>query len=114
MLFPHVNKWHNYVCIVTEPLLTFKLSRMTTIKKMLISFTAGAVLGMLYAPAKGSKTRRKLGNVGNEIKEGWNTIADGISGTVDNFRDGIDQTADNIIEKVDSTQFQVNDKAGFL
>ena len=41
---------------------------MTTVKKMLISFTAGAILGMLYAPAKGSKTREKLSNIGNDIK----------------------------------------------
>lgn len=99
---------------VAKTLLTFKLTRMTTIKKMLISFTAGAVLGMLYAPARGSKTRRKLGDMGNDIRQGWNNIADGISGTVDNFREGVDHTADSIIEKVDSTQFQVNDKAGFL
>ena len=87
---------------------------MTTLKKMLISFTAGAILGILYAPHKGSKTRKKIANVGRDVKEGWNNIADGISDRIDSIRDGVDNLADKAIEKVEKTQFEVNDKAGFL
>lgn len=87
---------------------------MTTLKKMLISFTAGAILGILYAPHKGSKTRKKLANAGRDVKEGWNNIAEGISDRIDSIRDGVDNFADKAIEKVEITQFDVNDKAGFL
>jgi gas vesicle protein len=87
---------------------------MTTLKKMLISFTAGAVLGMLYAPHKGSKTRKKLANVGRDVKEGWNNIADGISDRIDSIREGVDKFSDTAIEKVEVTRFETNDKAGFL
>ncbi len=87
---------------------------MTTLKKMMISFTAGAIFGILYAPAKGRKTRRKLAATGTSIKEGWNSVADGIAGKIENFREGVDGIADNAIDKVESTQFTVNDKGGFL
>ncbi len=87
---------------------------MTTLKKMMISFTAGAIFGILYAPAKGRKTRRKLAAAGSNIKEGWNAVADGIAGKIENFKDSVDGIADNAIEKVESTQFPVNDKAGYL
>ena len=87
---------------------------MTTIKKMLLSFTAGAVLGILYAPQKGSKTRRRLAEVGTDIKEGWNNITEGLTEKIDGFRQSVDNFADSTIEKVESTQFEVNDRAGYL
>ena len=70
---------------------------------MLISFTAGAILGVLYAPARGSKTRRKIAGIGNDIKEGWNNITDGINDRIDSIREGVDNMADKTIEKVEST-----------
>lgn len=87
---------------------------MTTIKKMLISFTAGAIIGILYAPAKGAKTRKKLSGIGTDIKEGWNNITDSVTGRIDNIRDSVDNFADKSIERIELTQFEVNDKAGYL
>lgn len=87
---------------------------MTTMKKMLISFTAGAILGILYAPSKGSKTRRKIASIGTDLKEGWNSVADSIANRVDTVRQGVDDIADSAIEKVENTQFAVNDRAGYL
>ncbi|MFT3911996.1 MAG: YtxH domain-containing protein [Ferruginibacter sp.] len=87
---------------------------MTTTKKMLISFTAGLILGILYAPAKGSKTRKKLADVGTDIKDGWNNIADHVAGGIDRIRDVADNVADKTIESIEITQFEVNDRAGFL
>lgn len=87
---------------------------MTTVRKMLLSFAAGAVLGMLYAPAKGSQTRAKLSSIGDDIKEGWNDITDSIAGRIDSIREGVDNFADKTIEKVENTQFEVKDRAGYL
>ena len=81
---------------------------------MLISFTAGVVIGILYAPAKGSKTRKKLANVGSNIKDGWNNIADRVTGGIDSARNAADNIADRTIDSIEITQFEVNDKAGFL
>jgi gas vesicle protein len=74
-------------------------------KKLLIGFTAGAILALLYAPAKGSKTRRKIAGIGNDMKEKWNDVTDCIADRIDSIRDGIDEVADKAVEKVESTQF---------
>ena len=87
---------------------------MTTLRKMMISFTAGIILGVLYAPAEGSRTRRKIAGIGDDLKEGWNDFTDGISEKIDNMREGVDNLADNAIERVENTQFDMPDKGGFL
>ncbi len=87
---------------------------MTTVKKMLISFTAGAILGILYAPARGAKTRKKIAGLGNDIKDGWNSILDRVTDRIDRAKESVDHFADNTIEKIESAQFTVNDKAGYL
>ncbi len=73
--------------------------------KLLIAFTAGAVLGILYAPAKGRKTRNKLSNLGNDLMNGWNTVTDKIAGKIDSIKEGVDEMSDKAIQKVESTQF---------
>lgn len=81
---------------------------------MMISFTAGVVLGVLYAPHKGTKTRRKLATVGRDVKDGWTSIADGISDRIDSIRGEVDSFSDTTVEEADASRFNVNDKAGFL
>ena len=77
-------------------------------KKLMIGFLAGAVLGILYAPAKGAKTRRKIACIGTDLKEGWNNITDALADRIDSIRDGLDSLADKAVEKVESTQFDTN------
>jgi gas vesicle protein len=74
--------------------------------KLLIGFTAGAILGILYAPAKGSDTRHKLSNIGNDLKDGWNSVTDKIACSIDSMREGVDNIANKAVEKVESTQFE--------
>ncbi|MEP6711578.1 MAG: YtxH domain-containing protein [Ferruginibacter sp.] len=74
-------------------------------KKLLIGFMAGAVLGILYAPSKGRRTRTKIANIGTTLKESWNSITDSIADRIDSIRDGVDNIADKAVEKVESTQF---------
>ena len=74
--------------------------------KLMIGFISGAILGILYAPAKGSKTRAKLSNAGNELKEGWNNITDRLACKIDNIRESVDNVANAAVAKVESTQFE--------
>ena len=52
----------------------------------MIGIAAGAILGVLYAPDKGSVTRRKLSRMGEDLKDRFNSIRDNISDTIDNLK----------------------------
>lgn len=78
--------------------------------KVLISFTSGIILGVLFAPAKGKNTRKKIADAGLTLKEGWNNIADTVAGKIDGMRESVDNLADRAVEKVESTQFDTSEK----
>ncbi|MDB5201509.1 MAG: hypothetical protein JWQ27_918 [Ferruginibacter sp.] len=78
---------------------------MTTVNKLLIGFTAGIVLGVLYAPSKGTKTRQKISGLGNNLKSKWNDMTDCVADKIDSIRESVDDIADKAVEKVESTQF---------
>ena len=59
---------------------------MNTVNKLMIGIAAGAILGVLYAPDKGSVTRRKLSRIGEDLKDRFNRIRDNISDTIDNLK----------------------------
>ena len=59
---------------------------MTTVNKLMIGVAVGAILGVLYAPDKGSITRRKLSQAGDNLREKFNDIADAINDKIDSFR----------------------------
>ena len=63
---------------------------MSTLKKVLLGVAVGAAFGILYAPAKGSKTRRRLQKRGQNIKDSFRNIKDSISDTIDNIRDNVE------------------------
>jgi gas vesicle protein len=78
--------------------------------KVLIAFTSGVILGILFAPAHGKDTRKKIADAGLTLKEGWNDIADTITGKIDGMRESVDNFADRAVEKVESTQFDTSEK----
>ena len=49
---------------------------MSAKRNLMIGLGIGAVIGILFAPHKGSKTRRKLSESGQELKDGWNNLKD--------------------------------------
>jgi gas vesicle protein len=46
------------------------------LSSVLISAAAGAALGILFAPDKGSKTRKRIRRQSNDFKEKLNSIVD--------------------------------------
>lgn len=81
---------------------------MSTIRKLLIGFTAGAIIGILYAPQKGWKTRRKLSEAGDRIREGWNEIADKFADSIDGVRAGVENIADQSFSSLEESDFSVD------
>jgi gas vesicle protein len=73
---------------------------MSTVKKLMIGMAVGAALGVLFAPAKGSKTRRRLARKGNKIRESWCEFKDTIAGTIENIRGEVDELADKAEENI--------------
>jgi len=60
---------------------------MNTVDKLMIGVAAGAILGILYAPDKGSVTRRKLSRMGNDLRDKFNDISETISDKIDSFKE---------------------------
>lgn len=73
--------------------------------KVLIAFTSGLIVGLLYAPKRGTETRADLSNLGTNLKENWNNLTDRIADKIDTVRERVDNLADTAVEKVESTQF---------
>ena len=68
---------------------------MSAKRNLLIGVGVGAVLGILFAPHKGSKTRRKLKEHGDELKQGWNNLKENLNNTFSKSNENID----NYLEK---------------
>ena len=75
---------------------------MSTIKTLFIGVTVGAVLGILYAPAKGSETRRKLSRQGDDLKNRFNELRDSFNDKLDDFRDDVNDMAYQEMERIET------------
>ncbi len=62
--------------------------------KLLLGFTTGLIVGILFAPDSGSATRKRITRAGKDIKDKFNDLIDGLVDSADEFADDVDHFAD--------------------
>lgn len=75
---------------------------MSAVKTLMIGVTVGAILGILYAPDKGSATRRKLSRQGEDLRDLFNDFKDSITDKFESFKSDVDEMAYHEIESVEN------------
>jgi gas vesicle protein len=63
---------------------------------ILIGAAAGAALGLLFAPYKGSKTRRKLVGAGTDLKDAIKDKIDDLVETIENGKEKLASIKANV------------------
>lgn len=71
---------------------------MSAKRNLLIGMGVGAVLGILFAPRKGSKTRKKIAKRGAELKEGWDNLKETVNSKIEKSEDTINDFMDENTE----------------
>ena len=59
--------------------------------KILIGFTAGLLVGLLFAPTKGSETRATISRRGKDLKNQFNDLVDAISDKFDSLTGQVEE-----------------------
>ena len=70
--------------------------------KLLIGFSAGLLLGILFAPAKGSETRESISSRGRDLKNKFNDLVDSITDKFDAMKEDAEDLAEQGRQKVKS------------
>jgi len=61
--------------------------------KFLIGFSTGLLVGLLFAPAKGSETRETISNRGRDLKNKFNDLVDAVTDKFDLMKDDVEDFA---------------------
>ncbi|WP_346236033.1 YtxH domain-containing protein [Niabella insulamsoli] len=68
--------------------------------KLLTGFALGLLVGVLYAPEKGTHTRRKITDKGNDLKNQFADFIDNIAGKFEHSADEIEDYANMKAENI--------------
>lgn len=75
---------------------------------VLAGLAAGAVLGILFAPDKGSVTRKKIATKSNDLKDGlkdkFNEFVDDMSDKYENVKEGVSDFTDHLKHKAEDVE----------
>ena len=84
------------------------MSSSKIITGVLIGAVAGTVLGILFAPEKGSDTREKIRRRGADLKDNLksriNDLVDGIADEIENAKSETENKLDEGMEKLGTTK----------
>jgi Gas vesicle protein len=69
--------------------------------KFLLGFSAGIIVGLLFAPARGAETRESISYRGRELKNRFNDLVDTVINKFDSMKSDMD---DMIIEGTQSVR----------
>ncbi len=75
---------------------------MRTIKTLMTGIVVGAVLGILYAPEKGSVTRRKLSRKGESLRDKFNDLKERINEKLEDFKEDVNDMAYHEMQRIES------------
>jgi gas vesicle protein len=67
--------------------------------KLLVGFATGVLVGMLFAPDKGSETRKKISETGTDLKSRFNDFIDSLSNKADEMADDLSAEANGFASK---------------
>lgn len=70
--------------------------------KLFIGFAAGLLVGVLFAPDKGSETRDRIARRGRELKDKFNDMVDSLSSKFDSVKEEADEFAEKAKQKARS------------
>jgi gas vesicle protein len=62
--------------------------------KILIGFTAGLLVGLLFAPAKGAETRETISRRGRDLKDKFNDLVDAVADKFDSLKGDVEEMAE--------------------